>query len=59
MFGSDGDPATGGSAGGGAEITIHGGQPGNDVVTITLPASGWLPHRRRLDPGTSTPTSGT
>ena len=40
-FGSDGDPTSGGAAGGGAEITVHGGQAGNDVLTITLPASGW------------------
>jgi len=42
MFGSDGDPTSFGGAGGGAEISVHGGQPGNDVLTIVLPASGWL-----------------
>jgi hypothetical protein len=51
IFGSDGDPTIGGSAGGGAEITIHGGQPGNDVVTIALPASGWLRTGVGSDPG--------
>jgi DNA-binding beta-propeller fold protein YncE len=40
-FGSDGDPTSGGAAGGGAEVSVHGGQAGNDVLTVTLPASGW------------------
>jgi hypothetical protein len=41
-FGSDGDPTAFGGAGGGAELTIHGGTAGNDVVVIPLPAAGWL-----------------
>jgi DNA-binding beta-propeller fold protein YncE len=40
-FGSDGEPTAAGTAGGGAEIVIHGGTPGNEVVTIALPAAGW------------------
>jgi hypothetical protein len=51
LFGSDGDPTVGGSAGGGAEISIHGGQPGDAVVTITLPASGWGRTGFGTDPG--------
>jgi len=51
LFGSDGDPTIGGSAGGGAEVSIHGGQPGNDVLTIALPASGWSRTGYGTDPG--------
>jgi hypothetical protein len=40
-FGTDGDPTPAGSAGGGGEITIHGGTAGNAVLTLPLPASGW------------------
>ncbi len=39
-MGTDGDPTSGGGVGG-AELTIHGGAPGNQVLTIELPASGW------------------
>jgi DNA-binding beta-propeller fold protein YncE len=50
-FGSDGDPTSGGAAGGGAEIRVHGGQPGNRVVTIALPASGWVRTGIGTNPG--------
>ena len=50
-FGSDGDPTSGGSAGGGAEIAIHGGQPGNDVLVLSLPAAGWTRSGGPSNPG--------
>src|SRR5262249_51041768 len=40
-FGTDGDPTAQGAAEGGGSLTIHGGTPGNAVVEIALPASGW------------------
>jgi DNA-binding beta-propeller fold protein YncE len=50
-FGSDGDPTAAGAAGGGAEISVHGGQPGNAVLVLALPAAGWVATGNPASPG--------
>ncbi len=50
-FGSDGDPTSQGAAGGGAQVTVHGGAPGNPVLTLSLPAAGWTRSGSATKPG--------
>jgi hypothetical protein len=45
------DPTSQGAAGGGAEVTVHGGTPGNAVLVLALPAAGWARTGSGTSPG--------
>ncbi len=50
-FGTDGDPTSGGTAGGGALLTISNANGGPDKVVLTLPAAGWTRTGNAAKPG--------